>query len=160
MIGLYLILSLMTAGAENSLISEVPEKKEAKRLKASSEIAIHNTETKESILKKNVRVVDGKMVIDCELMTIQGDDKKEVTFVLAEKDVVIVKENSVATGDRAEYYVLDKRVELTGSAMIVQTNEETGEKSVIRGSKIIFYRDKNIIEVKEFKGDSPSKEEN
>lgn len=153
MIALYLIFSLLSATGDTSLINEVP-KEPARRIKITSDRAVHNTETQKSILKKNVRVVDGELVIDCELMTIEKNDKNEVNFVVAEKDVVIIKKDSVATGDRAEYFVLDKRVELTGSAKIVQTDEKTGEKQVITGSKIIFYRDKNIIEVEDFKGDA------
>lgn len=155
MITLYLIVSLLVVSGESSLIKE-PSAEKAKRIKISSDRAVHNTETQKSVLKKNVRVVDGELIIDCELMTIESNDKKEVNFVVAEKDVVIIKKDSVATGDRAEYFVLDKRVELTGSAKIVQTDVKTGEKQIIRGSKITLYRDKNIIEVEEFKGDAAS----
>ncbi|MCM8540414.1 MAG: hypothetical protein NE328_09080 [Lentisphaeraceae bacterium] len=154
MTAIYLLFALLVG--ENALSSE-PPKVESKRIKITSKKAIHNTETQKSILKENVRVIDGELVIDCELMTIESNDKKEVNFVLAEKEVVIIKKDSIATGDRAEYYVLDKRVELTGNAQIVQTDPKTGEKQIIKGSKIIFYRDKNIMEVEDFDGDAPAK---
>ncbi|MCM8528843.1 MAG: hypothetical protein NE327_20135 [Lentisphaeraceae bacterium] len=149
---LFLALLMIEPGLQTE-----PPKEASKRIIITSKKAIHNTKTQKSILKENVRVIDGELIIDCELMTIENNDKKEVDFVLAEKDVVIIKKEMIATGDRAEYFVQEKRVELTGSAKIVQTDPKTGEENVINGSKITFYRDKSIVEVEDFKGDGPAK---
>lgn len=150
-----LVLFLLSA---NSTLIEKKEDKLEKRIKISSKMAIHNTETQKSILKENVKVVDGELTINCELMTIENNDKKEMHLVVAEKNVVIVKNGSIATGDRAEYFIPEKKVVLTGNAKIVSINEKTGEKSVSEGSKIVFYRDKNLVEIHEFKGDGPAKD--
>ena len=81
-----------------------------------------------------------------------------MNLVIAEKDVVIVKDGSIATGDRAEYFIPEKKIVLTGNPKIISINKKTGEKSTSIGSKIIFYRDKKIMEIHEFVGDTPAKE--
>ena len=155
MSSIFLFLFLMSA--ESSLIEKTPEKAE-KRIKISSNKAIHYTETQKSILTEKVKVVDGEMTINCELMTIEKNDKKEMNLVIAEKDVIIIKGGTIATGDRAEYFIPEKKIVLTGNAKIVSINKKTGQKSTSTGAKIIFYRDKNMVEIHKFEGDAPIKD--
>ena len=150
MTNLFLILAIFL-GAD--LLQEPEKNNEPKRIKITSKRASHNSETQVSILEEKVKVVDGEMVINCHLMTINRNENSEVNLVVAEKDVIITKENAIATGDRAKYFVVEKKVELTGSPEIVQTDPKTGEKNIIKGSKIILYRDKNVVEVEDFHGD-------
>ena len=150
-----LFMFLLSTGP--SLIDKKVEKEE-KRIKVTSKVAIHNTETQKSILKENVRVIDGEMKINCELMTIENNEQKEMNLIVAEKDVVIVKDGTIATGDRAEYFIPQKKIVLTGNAKIISIDEKDGSKSTAEGAKIIFYRDKNEVVIHEFVGDRPVKD--
>ncbi len=151
------LLAIFLLSANSTLIEKKVEKTE-KRIRITSKMAIHDTVTQKSILKEKVKVVDGEMTINCELMTIENNDKKEMNLVIAEKDVIIIKNGTVASGDRAEYFIPQKKVVLTGNAKIVSINEKTGEKSTSTGSKIVFYTDKKIVEIYEFVGDTPAKD--
>jgi len=155
MSSIFLLFFLLSA--ESTLLEKEAPKVE-KRIKITAKVAIHYTETNKSILKEKVKVVDGEMTINCELMTIKNNEKKEMNLVIAEKDVVIVKDGSIATGDRAEYFIPEKKIVLTGNPKIISINKKTGEKSTSIGSKIIFYRDKKIMEIHELVGDTPAKE--
>lgn len=137
-------------------------------IQISSKRAVQNMETNITTLIEKVKVVDGEMTIRCDKMTIESEkvqatdgsteSKTEAKFVVAEKNVSITKKDSIAYGDRAEYFVLEKKVVLTGNPKIIQTDPKTGKKNEIRGSVIILYRDKNIVEIADMDGDLTKEE--
>lgn len=94
----------------------------------------------------NVNVDDGEMKLNCDFMTVKLDKDRNPQLIICEKNVVIRKEGSVSKSDRAEYFVPEEKVVLTGSPVIDSVNEK-GEKQTITGSKIQFYRSNNMIEV-------------
>lgn len=157
-----LIICLLTSG-----VAGVQESSE-RIIKISSKRAVQNIDTNITTLIDKVVVVDGEMTIRCDKMTIESEkvqitgenekSKTEAKFVVAEKNVSITKKDSIAYGDRAEYFVLEKKVVLTGNPKIIQTDPKTGKKNEIRGSVITLYRDKNIVEISDMNGDLTKEE--
>lgn len=93
----------------------------------------------------NVNVDDGEMKVNCDFMTVKLDKTRNPTLIICEKNVVIRKEGSVSNSDRAEYFVPEEKITLTGNPKVVSTNAK-GEKQTFTGSKIDFYRSSNVIE--------------
>ena len=110
----------------------------------------------------NVHVDDGQMKVDSEIMTIKLDKNKDPHLIICEKNVVIRKEGTTSFSDRAEYFVPEERVVLTGKPKVIRVNQK-GEKQNMTGTKITFYRNTNVIESQgvgmEFPGGGLSKDE-
>jgi len=93
----------------------------------------------------NVTVDDGSMKMTCDFMTVKLDKDRQAKLIICEKNVVIRKEKATSHSDRAEYFIPDEKVILTGNPRVNQINE-SGEKQKMTGNKIILYRNTNIIE--------------
>ena len=93
----------------------------------------------------NVHVDDGQMKVDSELLTVKLDKNRDPNLIICEKNVIIRKEGTISYSDRAEYFLPEEKVILTGKPKVIRTNQK-GEKQTMTGSKIIFYRNSNVIE--------------
>ncbi|MCM8525252.1 MAG: hypothetical protein NE327_01970 [Lentisphaeraceae bacterium] len=93
----------------------------------------------------NVHVDDGQMKVDSELLTVKLDKNRDPNLIICEKNVVIRKEGTTSYSDRAEYFLPEEKVVLTGKPKVIRVNQK-GQKQNMTGSKIIFYRNSNVIE--------------
>ncbi len=93
----------------------------------------------------NIKVDDGQMKVNSDLMTVKLDKENNPSLIVCEKNVVIRKENSTSYSDRAEYFVADEKVVLTGNPRVERVNSK-GEKEEMSGKEIIFYKNTNVIE--------------
>jgi lipopolysaccharide transport protein LptA len=93
----------------------------------------------------NVNVDDGQMKLNCDFMTVKLDKEQSPKLIICEKNVVIRKEGSVSYSDRAEYFLPEEKILLTGKPKVISTNDK-GEKQTMTGNEIIFYRNSNVIE--------------
>jgi lipopolysaccharide transport protein LptA len=118
-------------------------------------------------LRENVYIDDQKMIVTCQSMDITLEEKlldpkqkesqqtvsKKAKFILAEEKVTIKDENMTATGERAEYFVKDKKIRLTGNPQVIQYDSVTRKKNVFKGSVIIYYTESGLIEFEDLKAD-------
>jgi len=84
----------------------------------------------------------GDVVIYAESLSIYyADEKREITRIVAEKDVRIVQGSRVVTGERAEYEHRTGIIELTGHPKVHQG------KDAVSGDKITVYlnEEKSVI---------------
>ncbi|MCM8537580.1 MAG: LPS export ABC transporter periplasmic protein LptC [Lentisphaeraceae bacterium] len=95
---------------------------------------------------ENVEVDDGESKLICQLMDVYMDQENSPEKIHCFNDVVIRREGSVATSDRAIYLVEDQVVTLIGNVKIV-TVEENGDKRIVRGTKVIYDLKTNVVEV-------------
>ena len=93
----------------------------------------------------NVHVDDGQMKVDSDIITVKLDKNRDPNLIICEKNVVIRKEGTTSFSDRAEYFLPDEKVILTGKPRVERINQK-GQKQNMTGSKIIFYRNSNVIE--------------
>lgn len=93
----------------------------------------------------NVHVDDGQMKVDSDLLTVKLDKNRDPNLIICEKNVVIRKEGTISYSDRAEYFLPEEKVILTGKPKVIRTNQK-GEKQTMTGSKITFFRNSNVIE--------------
>ncbi|NQZ60029.1 MAG: LPS export ABC transporter periplasmic protein LptC [Lentisphaeraceae bacterium] len=93
----------------------------------------------------NVVIDDGAMKLTCDIMTVTLDENKEAKIIDCEKNVVIRKERTTSTSDRAKYLIAEQKITLTGNPIVTQINEN-GEKQKMTGRKITLYRNTNVIE--------------
>lgn len=110
----------------------------------------------------NVIVDDGEMKVNSDLMTVKLDKNRDPDLIICEKNVVIRKEGTTSYSDRAEYFLPEEKVVLTGKPKVIRVNQK-GEKQNMTGTKIIFYRNSNVIESQgvgmEFPGSGSDKKE-
>ena len=96
-----------------------------------------------AIYTDQVRVVDARSEIQCELLTISGSTAggNEITSVIAERAVKILnlQDGSRATGQRALYNVTNNLVTLTGNPAIENAQGRMG------GDKVILDREHNEL---------------
>lgn len=93
----------------------------------------------------NIKVDDGQMKVNSDLMTVKLDKENNPSLIVCEKNVVIRKDTLTAYSDRAEYFVAEEKVVLTGNPRIEKINSK-GEKEEMSGKEIIFYKNTNVIE--------------
>lgn len=93
----------------------------------------------------NVHVDDGQMKVDSDLLTVKLDKNRDPNLIICEKNVIIRKEGTTTFSDRAEYFLPEEKVILTGKPKVIRVNQK-GQKQNMTGSKIIFYRNSNVIE--------------
>lgn len=94
----------------------------------------------------NVEVDDGKSKLVCRLMDVYMNLENSPEKIHCFNDVVIYREGSVATSDRAIYLVEDQVVTLIGNVKII-TVEKSGAKKIVRGTKVIYDLKTNVVEV-------------
>ena len=95
--------------------------------------------------KGNVHVDDGQMKLTCDDMTVKLDKDRNPQLIICENNVVIRKETTISHSDRAEYFLEEEKIILTGNPKITRTDTK-GEKQTMSGKKIVFYRNNNLIE--------------
>ena len=114
-------------------------------------------------LYDNVEAVDDKMIVNCDEMTInllakpkgsegQGTSRKAKNLI-AEKNVIIRDEGMKATGDRAVYKVAEKKLYLTGNAVVEQRDLKTGKVNVYKATRIIYHKDTKQIDFENLNAD-------
>ena len=87
----------------------------------------------------NVHVDDGQMKVDSDLLTVKLDENRDPNLIICEKNVIIRKEGTTTFSDRAEYFLPEEKVVLTGKPKVIRVNQK-GQKQNMTGTKIIFYR--------------------
>jgi lipopolysaccharide export system protein LptA len=119
-------------GAEpGSLIKDQPLEVTSGRLEADD--AAHKVTFFDKVVARQ-----GELMIYADTLTIfYAGAKREVERIVAEKDVRIVQQNRVVTGERAEYDHRAGTVELTGSPAVHQG------KDAVSGDKITVYLNEN-----------------
>ena len=107
------------------------------------------------VLTGNVEVVDKKMTVTSDKMTIklaakkikgQSDHSRKAEVIIAEDNIIIKDEKMTATSDRARYVVAQKRLYLTGNPVVRQRDNKTGKFNIYRGSRIVYYTDTKQID--------------
>ena len=93
----------------------------------------------------NVHVDDGQMKVDSDLLTVKLDKNRDPNLIICEENVIIRKEGTTSFSDRAEYFLPEEKVVLTGKPKVIRVNAK-GQKQNMTGTKIIFYRNSNVIE--------------
>ncbi|MCM8537459.1 MAG: hypothetical protein NE334_16075 [Lentisphaeraceae bacterium] len=152
-----LLTSLLLLTFSTALFGQAPtekkeetqkEEKKAKKIpiKITSDSMKYHEDGFMVFFTGNVNVDDGQMKLNCDFMTVKLDKTRNPTLIICEKNVVIRKEGSVSNSDRAEYFVPEEKIVLTGNPKIVSVNEK-GEKQTMTGNKINFYRNNNMVEV-------------
>ena len=144
---LVLLLFIITANitAEEKKPKETQKKEKQIPIKITSDKMKYHEDGFIVFFTGNVNVDDGEMKVNCDFMTVKLDKTRNPTLIICEKNVVIRKEGSVSNSDRAEYFVPEEKITLTGNPKVVSTNAK-GEKQTFTGSKIDFYRSSNVIE--------------
>ena len=110
----------------------------------------------------NVHVDDGAMKVNSDKMTVKLDKNQDPVLIICNDNVVIRKEGSTSYSDRAEYFLPEEKIVLTGKPKVIRTNNK-GEKQTMTGRVITFFKNTNIIETQGvgmvFPGSSKKKEE-
>jgi lipopolysaccharide transport protein LptA len=96
--------------------------------------------------KGNVHVDDGAMKVDSDFMTITLNKNHEPMLIICENNVVIKKDNSTSYSDRAEYFMPDEKIILTGNPKVITINAQ-GKEETVKGRKITFYKNTNVVDV-------------
>ena len=96
--------------------------------------------------KGNVHVDDGAMKVDSDFMTITLNKNHEPMLITCENNVVIKKDNSTSYSDRAEYFMPDEKIILTGNPKVITINAQ-GKEETVKGRKITFYKNTNVVDV-------------
>lgn len=95
-----------------------------------------------ALFERDVVVVDPRMKIYADKMTVLFDDNNKAKNIKAEGNVIIIQEDKRARGAVAEYKVEAGEVSLTGNPMI------TSGKNIFTADEIKFWRDDNRMEGK------------
>ena len=93
----------------------------------------------------NVHVDDGGMKVNSDKMTVKLDKNQDPVLIICNDNVVIRKDGSVSHSDRAEYFLPEEKIILTGNPKVIKTNAK-GDKQTMTGRVITFFKNSNIIE--------------
>ncbi|MCH2205577.1 MAG: LPS export ABC transporter periplasmic protein LptC [Lentisphaerales bacterium] len=143
---IFLTFLIFIFGTATPLIADEADKKEEKKIpiRITSDKMKYHENGFIVFFTGNVNVDDGEMKLNCDFMTVNLDKTRNPVKIICEKNVVIRKQNSTSHSDRAEYYVPEEKVTLTGSPKVVSVNTK-GEKQTFTGKKIDFFRSNNEI---------------
>jgi lipopolysaccharide transport protein LptA len=93
-----------------------------------------------AIYQGNVRVTDPQMKLTCELMTVFFQTNSgRIDTIIAENNVAIRQQDTVATGERAVYTATNDIVTLSGNAVL------DTPQGLLRGALIILDRKNNKL---------------
>lgn len=95
-----------------------------------------------ALFENDVVVVDPRMKIYADKMTVTFNKQNKAESVKAEGNVIIIQEDKRARAAAAEYLVASGEVTLTGNPMI------TSGKNIFTAETIKFWRDDNRMEGK------------
>ncbi len=107
-----------------------------------SDRLFYDYKQKFALFMTNVVVVDPRIKITAEQMTVFFDESNKVSAIKCERDVHISQEDKTAKADLATYDVHSGDIVLTGGKPEVLQG-----KNVMTGDPIIFNRDNNTVTV-------------
>ena len=149
----FMLLTFSTVAQDKNTKKPTEEKKEEKGKKDKKEVPVNITadhmkydEDKNLVhFTGNVHVDDGAMKVNSDRMTVKLDKNQDPVLIICNDNVVIRKEGSISYSDRAEYFLPEEKIVLTGKPKVIRTNNK-GEKQTMTGRVITFFKNTNIIE--------------
>lgn len=106
-----------------------------------SELLTYDYKQKYALFEQNVTVVDPRIKIMSDKMTVRFDASNKVTQIVCEGHVYITQEDKTAKADVSTYDVLSGDIVLTGNP-VVKSGQDT-----VTGEKIVFNRDRETVRV-------------
>lgn len=97
----------------------------------------------EAVFKGNVKAVQGNTIIKGAVLTLFIDNAtKKVDKMIVEKNVYIKWEDKESTCDHAVYTIPEKKLELTGNAIITRGDEKVSGQKIL----IDMIKDHQVVE--------------
>jgi lipopolysaccharide transport protein LptA len=90
-----------------------------------------------ALFENDVVVVDPRMKIYADKMTVRFDDNNKAQNIIAEGNVIIVQDDKRARAAEAEYRVDDGQITLSGEPMVMSG------KNIFTAEVMRFWRDEN-----------------
>lgn len=131
----------VAGGKQSAALTEDSEDKDAPLEITSDRMVSDNKSSKISFFG-SVVATKGKLRVEANEMHIFSDQaQKELRELEAIGAVKILKGDKLATGDRAHYFALEKKIVLTGNPMLIQGKDKA------TGEKVVYYFDKEDMEI-------------
>lgn len=108
-------------------------KEESKEVIITSELLDYDYQKKMAIFRKNVKAIDGEVIMTAEKMTCYFNDDNTIKLIIAEEDVNIQKGLQVAVSGRAVYNVEKHEVRMTKSPVL-----DDGEVHIVCRSLLMY----------------------
>jgi len=94
-----------------------------------------------AVFEENVVVVDPKLRLTCDRMTVRFNEKGELNFLEARGQVYIQQDDKTARAEMATYDVADGKIVLEVNPQVMRGG------SILQGGKITFWRNENKMHV-------------
>lgn len=111
----------MSMAQENTSSFGTLQQDADKEVNATADTMILEEELGYSIMEGNVVVIQGGSTLTAEKVRVEyTEDRSEIKHIIATGNVVLLSGEDIAKGDRADYYLLENTVVLTGNAYVKQ----------------------------------------